>query len=159
VPLAAVGIGCLGLVPTLGGPDRPLHWAMTAGMVGFGALLWTRHRLGKREGALRPVRRTDALRAARTVVIICGVIGLLMAGIVASRWHSGGSIAWLSVAMPLATLAWISTIGLRAQRLGNGQTEGATSSERPSRRPPGLEALASATARPSSPPADPQVSA
>lgn len=133
---------------------------MTAGMVGFGALLWTRHRLAKREDGLRPVRRSEALRAARTVAGVGGVVGLLMAGIVASRWHSGGSIAWLSVAMPLAALTWVLTIGLRAQRFGLSQTEAVAGSDRPSRRPPGLEALASAAARPSSPPpANRQVSA
>ena len=32
MPLAAAGIICLALVPTLGGPDHPLHWAVTGSL-------------------------------------------------------------------------------------------------------------------------------
>lgn len=142
MPLAAVGIICLGLVPTLGGPDRPLHWAMSAGMVGFGVLLRVRHRLERREGPLREVPASVARRAGRSMLATVGVIATLVGGVLLARWTPHSPAAPLSLAMPLVTLAWLAAIGWRVVRHGAiSTTEAAALTDRPSRRPPNWDAL------------------
>jgi hypothetical protein len=145
-PLAAVAIQCLGLVPTLGGPDRPLHWAMTAGMVGFGALLLVRHRLQRREGPLPDVPAPVAREAGRAFFITLAVIALLLTGFFVVRWNPHGSTALLSLALPAAGLAWLTAIGLRVRRHGAEApaAEAAAIADRPSRRPSNWDALSNA---------------
>lgn len=154
VPLAAVGIACLGLVPALGGPDRPLHWAMTIGMVGFGVLLWARHRLVKRESALPPIATADAQRAGFALLLITAISSLLVLGIVFLQWRRGGPIGWLSLAMPFAGLLWLGSLGLQARRHSSADV-----AERPSLRGPKLDALGTPSQRPSRPPTDRRLSA
>ncbi|MES1187062.1 MAG: hypothetical protein ABUL60_24820 [Myxococcales bacterium] len=154
MPLAAVGIICLGLVPTLGGPDRPLHWAMTAGMVGFGGLLWARRRLHRSEGALQRVPQHLALRAGRALLTITGIVAALVGVIVALRWHSGGAISALSVGLPVIGLAWVALLGFQALNYREQATEAPTAGERPSRRPPNWDQVSkpqSTSARPGPP--------
>jgi hypothetical protein len=141
VPLAAAGIICLGLVPTLGGPERPLHWAVTAGIAGFGALLWARRRLRGADGPLQPLSTHAARAAGRTVFVVIGVITVLVGVIIGFRVHSGHDMSALSLALPGLALAWLVTLGLQ-MRLYREPTAGtALAEERPSRRPPNWEAL------------------
>lgn len=136
VPLASVGIILLGLVPTLGGPDRPLHWLMTAGMVGFGVLLRLRHRLHRGEPPLRDVPPEVARKAGRAMLITVGVIALLVATLMAARWSLTPHVSALSIAMPLVALGWLTSIGLRVLRQGTRSEVEAQHADRPSRRPP-----------------------
>jgi hypothetical protein len=150
-PLAAAGIICLGLVPILGGPDRPLHWAMTTGMVGFGVLLAARRRLHGFEGPLQRVPVGMPQRAGRAVLGVAGVIAALVIGIVAFRVRSGAPISALSVVLPGAGLAWVALLGFQALRHREPATEAAE--ERPSRRPPNREQVsAQSTSGRSGPP-------
>jgi hypothetical protein len=135
-PLAAVGIACLGLLPTLGGPDRPLHWAMTAGMVGFGALLWARRRLTRREGALAGVPAHAARHAGRTVLLISAVSGSLVLIIILAQVRRGGSVGVLSLALPALGLTWLVSLGLKALRHRDPIADAPAPNDRPSRRPP-----------------------
>jgi hypothetical protein len=139
VPLAAAGIICLGLVPTLGGPDRPLHWAMTTGMVGFGALLWARRRLRGAEGPLQPVTRGAAQRAARALLVIGSILTALVGVIVGFRLHSGAPVGVLSVALPALGLAWLFVLAVQTLRHREPAADPLTLGERPSRRPPNRE--------------------
>lgn len=139
VPLAAVGIICLGLVPTLGGPDLPLHWAMTVGITGFGVLLAFRHGLQRREGPLAPVAPAAARFAGRSTLVVAVICTLLMIGIVARQLLLGGPIAPLSIAMPVLGLAWLYSVGLRALRWSERSVEPPAADDRPSRRPPAWE--------------------
>jgi len=134
VPLAAVGIVCLGLVPVLGGPDRPLHWAMTAGMVGFGSLLWARRRLTGKEAPLSYVSPEAARAAGRAVLLIAAVIAALVAGIVSLRVHSGLGMSGLSLLLPALGLAWLAFLGVQILR-HRASSDTAPSTDRPSRRP------------------------
>lgn len=152
VPLAAAGIICLGLVPTLGGPDQPLHWAITAGMVGFGVLLWTRRRLRGPEGPLQPVAPDAARQAGRAVLIICGVVSLLAALIVGARLHAGEPIELLSVALPVLGLAWLATLGVQARRHRDPAPVSGPVAERPSRRSASWDSKTGRKPSPSAPP-------
>jgi hypothetical protein len=159
-PLAASGIVCLGLVPTLGGPERSLHWATTAGMVAFGVLLLTRHRLRPPVGELERVAEPAARRAGRAVLVLCGIIAALMGVIVGARLRSGGSIGLLSMAMPLAGLGWLFHLGIKTHRHRAGPLpiDTAQPTDRPSRRPPSWDGTPGQ--RPSqTPPPNRQVSA
>lgn len=153
MPLAAAGIICLGLVPTLGGPDQPLHWAVTAGMAGFGALLWARRRLRGAEAALPPIPKAAARAAGRVLLAIVGVIAVLVGVIVGFRVHSGQAISALSLALPGLGLAWLVTLSVQMLAHREPPTEGAALDDRPSRRPPNWEALPN---RPSQNPAAPE---
>jgi hypothetical protein len=159
VPLAAAGIACLGLVPALGGPDRPLHWAMTAGMVGFGALLAVRHRLSRREGALGHVEEGAARSAGTAVLVVCGVSAALVLGIIGLQWRRGGPIGLLSLVMPLLGLLWLAWLGHKSLRHRDAAAEPPAAKDRPSRRPPKRDAVATAQQRPSRPPTDRRISA
>src|SRR5438552_3886137 len=83
--VAAAGIICLGLVPTLGGPEQPLHWAVTAGMAGFGVLLWARRRLRGAEAPLPQISKQAARTAGRIVLAVVGVIAVLVGVIIGFR--------------------------------------------------------------------------
>jgi hypothetical protein len=159
VPLAASGIVCLGLVPTLGGPESSLHWATTAGMVAFGALLLTRHRLRAPEGPLERVAEPEARRTGRAVLVVCGIIAALMGVIVVARLRSGGSIGLLSTAMPLVGLGWLLHLGIKTRRHREVAlpVDSAQLADRPSRRPPSWDATPNQ--RPSQTPPNRQVSA
>jgi hypothetical protein len=160
VPLAAAGIICLGLVPTLGGPDRPLHWAMTAGMVGFGGLLAARRRLHGFEGPLQRVPVGMAKQAGRALLGVSGIIAALVLVIVGFRVHSGGAMSALSLALPGAGLAWLAQLGVQTLRYRERATESSTAGERPSRRPPNREQVSNAQSTSSRPgPPDRHVSA
>jgi len=140
VPLASVGIICLGLVPTLGGPDLPLHWAMTLGFTGFGVLLAVRHGLQRAEGPLAPVPRAAARHAGRATLLIGAICTVLVLAIIGRQLLLRGPIGPLSIAMPLAALGWLYWVGLRALRepgVENAQQPGPD--DRPSRRPPSWE--------------------
>jgi hypothetical protein len=156
VPLAAAGIVCLGLVPTLGGPDLPLHWAVTAGMVGFGVLLWVRRRLRGPEPALQPVPQKAARQAAQALSIIVGVVTVLVGVIFGARLHSGGSISALSFALP-AGLCWLALLSFQVWRYREPGNEATATGDRPSRRPSSWDSLS--TPRSSRPPPDRHVSA
>jgi hypothetical protein len=158
LPLAAIGIACLGFVPTFGGPDRPLHWAMTAGMVGVGALLCARHWLSRREGALRPVASADARLAGKTVLIVCGISTLLVLGIVFLQWLRGGQLGAFSLAMPVAGLLWLATLGVQSLKHRDAAAP-EPGLDRPSRRSAKVEGLPSPSQRPSQPPTDRRISA
>lgn len=116
IPLAAAGIVCLGLVPVLGGPDRPLHWAMTAGMTGFGLLLLVRRRLQRREAPLAAVAAPVVRSAARAFFITVGVIALLVTLLLALRLDPRSPTTALSLALPALGLVWLGLIGLRVLR-------------------------------------------
>jgi hypothetical protein len=153
VPLASVGIICLGLLPTLGGPGLPLHWAMTAGVAGFGALLLVRYRLQRPEALPAPVLQSDARRAGRALLWVSGVIALLVSFFTVKQWASGGPVSAASVAMPIVGLVWLGSLGLKALRWPGDPVESpASSDDRPSRRPPSWERL---TPPGSSPPGGP----
>jgi hypothetical protein len=140
VPLASVGIISLGLLPTLGGPDQPLHWAITAGMTGFGALLLLRHRLRRMEAPLSPLTRAHAQLAGRALLWVSGAIGVLVVGIVLRQIAASGPIAALSLAMPVVSLGWLVSLGLKALRWPADSVDKAPATEeRPSRRPPTWE--------------------
>lgn len=141
MPLAAVGIACLGLTPTFGGPDRPLHWAMTACMVGFGALLFTRHRLTSREGALEAVPAHSPRQASRALLTITALSATIVSGIVASHLHAGKPVAALSVLMPLAGLSWLGWLGLKIRQHRPSPEDSTAPTDRPSRRPPKRDSL------------------
>jgi hypothetical protein len=141
VPLASAGIACLGLVPVLGGPERPSHWAVTVGMVGFGGLLWARQRLTRREGALARVPARAARNAGRTVLLVCAVVSAIIAVVVLTRLREGGGIGLLSLAMPGAGLLWLTSLGLKTQRHRDPAADAAPANDRPSRRPPRRDAL------------------
>lgn len=153
MPLAAAGIACLGVVPTLGGPESPLHWAMTAGMVGFGGLLWVRHRLSKRAASLQPVSAAQALLAGRAVLIVTAVITALVVVIVLAQWRRGGELGAQSLAMPVAGLAWLAALGLKSLGFARRSGDASGATERASRRP-SREGASQSTQRPSRPPAD-----
>jgi hypothetical protein len=141
VPLASAGIICLGLVPTLGGPEQPLHWAVTAGMAGFGGLLWARRRLRGPEQALPPISKQAAQAAGRVLLAIVAVIAVLVGVIVGFRVHNGQPISALSLALPGLGLAWLVTLGVQMLAHREPSGEGVAPEERPSRRPPNWEAL------------------
>lgn len=144
VPLASVGVILLGLVPVVGGPDNPLHWAMTAGMVGFGALLRARHSLRRAEGPLAQVPVPVARQVGRAYFITLGVIAVLATGIMATRWGLHFRVSPLSVSLPVVGLLWLGLIGLRVRRHGlpAPQVE-LPADDRPSRRPSNWDALSS----------------
>lgn len=138
VPLASAGIICLGLVPTLGGPDRPLHWIMTAGMTGFGLLLAVRHRLGRDQVTLGPVSQLTARRAGNAVLWVSAVIAAFVLVFVFRQLAAGGPIGAFSLAMPVVGLVWLVSLGLKARRLPADHGDHA-GKDRPSRRPPSWE--------------------
>lgn len=142
VPLASAGIICLGLVPIIGGPDRPLHWAMTGGLTGFGLLLLLRYLLQRREAALLPVTSAAAQRAGNAVLWVSGIIALMVLFFTVQQLLAGGPVAPLSVGMPVLGLLWLASLGLKARRWPADSTEPPSSSDdRPSRRPPSWERL------------------
>jgi hypothetical protein len=115
---------------------------MTAGMVGFGALLWTRHRLLARDGALADPALREPRRAGQRVLIVTAIIAAIVALIIGSHWHAGKPIGLLSVAMPLVGLGWLAAIGLKLRQLPESAAEGAGQSDRASRRPPKRDSVA-----------------
>jgi len=141
VPLAAAGIACLGITPTLGGPDRPLHWAMTAGMVGFGALLWLRPRPNRAEGPPLDVPGPSAAHASRALLVITALSAAICCGIVASRAFAGKPIAALSLLMPAIGLGWLTWLGIKMQKLSRAAPGSTAASDRPSRRPPKRDSM------------------
>ena len=141
VPLAAAGIICLGLVPTLGGPEQPLHWAVTAGMAGFGVLLWARRRLRGAEGPLSPIPKQQAHAAGRILLGVIGVIAVLVGVIIGFRVHSGEPMSALSLTLPGLGLAWLVTLSVQMLTHREPPAEGTAPEERPSRRPPNWDAL------------------
>lgn len=152
VPLAAAGIVCLGLIPIFGGPEQPLHWAISGGMVGFGVLLWARRRLRGAEGPLQHVAPEAARQAGRALFIVSAVVGVLVALIVGARLGTGEPIGLLSVALPSLGLAWLATLGAQAWRHRGPAPEPAPTSDRLSRRPVNWDAGASRKSSPSPPP-------
>lgn len=152
MPLAATGIICLGLVPTFGGPEQPLHWAVTAGMVGFGVLLWVRRQLRGPEAALQRVPPEAARHAGRALFIVCGVVGTLVALIVGARLHAGQPLGLLSVALPSLGLVWLVTLAVQVWRHREPAAEAAAAGDRPSRRPLSWDSSAGRKPSPSSPP-------
>jgi hypothetical protein len=135
----------------LGGPAQPLHWAITAGMVGFGVLLWTRRRLRGTEAPLQRVAPGAARHAGRAVFIVCGVVGALVAVIIGARLRVGEPIAALSVALPALGLAWLTTLGFQAWRY-DPPPEHSAATERPSPRPVSWNSNTARKPSPSKPP-------
>lgn len=115
---------------------------MTAGMVGFGALLWMRHRLTERARASEPVPAQNPRRVGRYLLLITGFSALVVALIVGERWYEGKPIALLSVAMPFAGLAWLLAIARKTQQMPPSAPESAATADRPSPRPPKRDSLA-----------------
>jgi hypothetical protein len=141
VPLASAGIICLGLVPILGGPERPLHWAVTAGMAGFGVLLWARWRLRGAEAPLPPLSKPAARAAGRILLAIAGVIAVLVGVIVGFRVHSGEAMSAVSLALPGLGLAWLVTLSMQMLAHRQPPGDGANADPHPSRGPAKWEAL------------------
>ena len=152
VPLASAGIICLGLVPVLGGPERPLHWAVTAGMAGFGVLLWARRRLRGTEGPLAPISKPSARAAGRVLLAIAGVIAVLVGVIVGFRVHSGEAMSTVSLTLPGLGLAWLVTLSVQMLAHREPPAGGAALDERPSRRPPNWETLSNRKSQNPAPP-------
>ncbi len=149
VPLASGGIICLGLLPTLGGPDRPLHWGMTLGVTGFGLLLAIRHRLRRDRPPLAELAEAEARRAGNAVLWVSVVIAAMVLVIVLHQLFSGGGMSAFSVGLPLVGLWWLASLGLKARRLRSPQADdSATTADRPSRRPPQWERLTPPDGRP-----------
>ncbi len=110
---------------------------MTLGMVGFGALLFVRHRLRGCEPALADIEAAPARRAGRVVLCITAMSALLVLGIIAAQLVAGGAVAPLSLLMPAAALLWLLSVGLRSLRHAALPPAAASNeSDRPSRRPP-----------------------
>lgn len=109
---------------------------MTAAMVGFGGLLWTRHRLLRREAPLDAVAPAQARLAARAVFIITGFSAFVVCLIAASRLSESRPIALLSVAMPVVGLAWLFAIARRIRQVYLASRGASAQADRPSRRPP-----------------------
>jgi hypothetical protein len=151
-PLAAVGIACLGLVPVLGGPDHLLHWAVTGLVLVFSAWLWTRRRRDQPPAGLGRVEAPAARLAGRVTLGVCAVVAAIVAVIFGARLHSGGNVALLSWSLPAASLAWVTSLGLKAWQHREPEVAPAAPSDRPSRRPPNWDAAASAKSPQSSPP-------
>jgi hypothetical protein len=129
---------CLGLVPLFGGPAEPLHWVMTAGMVGMGALLLARHRLRPAEAPLPAVSQEHARAAGRTVLWIAGTTGALVAGIVVLRIVAGHPVAPLSWLVPVLGLLWLVSLAVQMlRRRGPAEEVSGPAGERMSRRAPG----------------------
>ncbi len=132
----------LGLVPTLGAADQPLHWAMTVGIAGFGLLLLVRYRLQRREAALAPVTRPAARLAGNAVLWVTGIIALFVSFFTLQQFLVGGPIAAWSVAMPALGLLWLASLGLKARRWpADASGPEPSADDRPSRRPPSWERL------------------
>src|SRR5688572_4776336 len=148
-PLASVGIMGLGLVPTLGGPDSPLHWAMTAGMTGFGLLLALRHRLRRDQPPLALPTEAEARQAGGALLWVSGVIAAMVVAIVLNQLISGGPTSAFSVGLPLVGLWWVASLGFKARRFRSPQVDDSgTTADRPSRRPPTWERLTPPDGRP-----------
>jgi hypothetical protein len=122
-------------------------------------LLFARHRLVKREGALRPVGTAEARHAGSTVLLLTAISALLVLGIVGLQWRRGGDIGLLSVAMPLVGLVWLGSLGVLSRRHRVDATAdllGRSSSLRAPNKP---DALSTPSQRPSRPPTDRRISA
>jgi hypothetical protein len=123
---------------------------MTAGMTGFGVLLWVRAR-ASREAAAEELEAEAGARTGRIVLVIAGVLAVLVTLILAFRWRSGGSISLLSAAMPLIGLGWVAVIAARCSRVTSTSVTGSLT-DRASRRPAPPERFSpSSTSRPASP--------
>ena len=134
-------------MPTLGGPEQPLHWAVTAGMAGFGVLLWARRRLRGAEEPLPPLSKQAARAAGRIMLGLVAVLAVLVAVIVGFRLHSGQSMSALSLIMPGLGLAWLLILAVQMLALRAPLADAASSDERPSRRPPNWEPLPNRTSQ------------
>lgn len=121
-----MAISCLGLIPALGGPDEPLHWFMTAGITGLGALLWLRHRLYQHEAPLSSVSAVEARRVGRHLLIIAAICTMLAVGIMAMWLLGGGKPLAVSLVLPAIGLAWVTWLGMKALRLAEQPTAHAT---------------------------------
>lgn len=115
---------------------------MTAAMVGFGALLYARHRLTRREAPLAEVPAQAAAFASRSLLQITALCAAICAGIIAARMYAGKPIAGLSVLMPATGLAVLLWLGRKMQKAGAARVESTGFSDRPSPRPPKRESLA-----------------
>jgi len=127
-------------------------------MVGFGALLWARHRLSKRAAALQPVSATQARVAGRAVLIVTAVITALVVVIVVAQWRHGGALGLQSLAMPAVGLLWLASLGLQSLAAARRALREPATTERSTRRP-SREGVAQAQQRPSRPPTDRHASA
>jgi hypothetical protein len=133
---------------------------MTAGMVGFGSLLWARRRLRGPEGPLLKVPSNATRQAGRTLLLLGGVITTLVTVIVGFRVQGGGGMSAASLVLPGAGLIWLGVLGLQVLWHRDAVAESTTASDRPSRRPPPRDALAKAASTSSHPgPPDQRVSA
>jgi hypothetical protein len=70
------------------------------------------------------------------VFVICAVIALIVAVIVAAQLHAGGPIAPLSLVLPGLALVWVAVLGLQISRYRPPVQAAPAPQERPSRRPP-----------------------
>lgn len=111
-------------------------------MVGFGALLWGRHRLVRREGPLEEVSAESVNLASRALFAITAFSTAICAGIIGSHLYAGKPIAALSVLMPAVGLAWLAGLGWKMRQLPRAAVEPHSASDRPSRRPPKRDSLA-----------------
>lgn len=120
---------------------------MTAGMVGFGALLAVRHLLGRREPPLAVPTPQQAHGAARAIFVICALTALFVLGVVVLRLRDGGGIAALSVIMPAVTLLWLASLGVKSLRSTASPEPASAPSERSRRRTSSWEPGRAATKR------------
>ena len=158
MPLAAGCIVCLGLIPLLGAPAQPLHWAATGGMIGFGVLLWARRRLRGTEAALLPVSQPAAEAASRAVFLVVALVSVLVTVIVGYRLRDGGSMSALSLSLPVLGLAWLALLAFQLKRHREPAAT-ATNDDRPSRRPPEWDSVPRANRKSNHPAPPGQVNA
>jgi len=125
---------------------------MTAGMVGFGSLLWARRRLRGPEAPLAPAPRKAAQAAGRALLLISGVIAVLVAGIVSLRLRSALPIGALSLWLPAVGLSWLALLGLQVRRHREAAPDSPAGGDRPSRRPPARDNRAASPSSHSGPP-------
>jgi hypothetical protein len=83
---------------------------------------------------LQATGSAQARSAGRAVLIISAVLACMVAVIIASRWLLGGSVAVLSVMLPVAGLLWLAGLGLKMWRSAPVLDAPPQRGERPSRR-------------------------
>ena len=81
----------------------------------------------------------QARSAGRAVLIISAVLACMVLVIIASRWLLGGSMAVLSVALPVVGLLWLAGLGLKMWRTAPVLDAAPQRGDRPSRRVPRFE--------------------
>jgi hypothetical protein len=118
-------------------------------MTGFGLLLAVRHRLRRDQPPLAALTEVEARQAGGAVLWVSGIIAAMVVVIVLLQLIRGGPTSAFSVALPLAGLWWLASLGFKARRFRAPQVDDSVSTvDRPSRRPPTWERLTPPDGRP-----------